>query len=144
MNQILAQIVYPNPVLIVGLLLLMLVDLLTGINKASKQGDATTSRGLRDTFDKGSTYFLFIFSLMVIVNLTNVADADKQFAGVLGLSLSGVMMITCYIEFKSIIENLIIINTDKNGNLSDFATYFLNPLHSVLILKLAKKQENEA
>jgi hypothetical protein len=142
MNQIISQLVYPNPILIIGLLLLMLVDLLTGINKASKQGNATTSRGLRSTFDKGSTYFSFIFSLMVVINLTTLADAGKEFSGIIGLSLSGVMMITCYIEFKSIIENLIIINTDKDGNLSDFAKYFLNPLHSILILKLAKKQEN--
>lgn len=144
MNQILSQIIYPQPILIIGLLILMLFDLITGITKATKQGDATTSRGMRNTFDKGSTYFIFIFSLVVLVNITNIADSDKQFSGVLAFSLSAVMIGSCYIEFKSIIENLIITNTAKDGKVSDFATYFLIPLHKILIVKLSKKQEDEA
>lgn len=140
MNEIISQLVYPKPILLIGLLFLMFFDLLTGINKATKAGNATTSRGMRDTFDKGSTYLIFIFSLVVLVNITNIADEDKEFSGVLAFSLSAVVIGSCYIEFKSIIENLIITNTDKNGEVSDFATYFLIPLHKILILKLAKKE----
>jgi hypothetical protein len=74
MNEIISQLVYPKPILIIGLLFLMFFDLLTGINKATKAGNATTSRGMRDTFDKGSTYLIFIFSLVILVNITNIAD----------------------------------------------------------------------
>lgn len=144
MNEIISQLVYPKPILLIGLLFLMFFDLLTGINKATKAGNATTSRGMRDTFDKGSTYLIFILSLVVLANIINIADADKQFTNVLLLSLSTVTCGACYIEFKSIIENLIAINTDKDGKESDFAAIFLQPMHKVLILKLAKKQENEA
>lgn len=143
MNQILAQIVYPNPILIFGLMLMIFLDLLSGIRKASNNGEATTSRGLRNTIDKATTYCTFIFSVLIIVNITSFADTDKDFLGVFKYSLNGLIIGTSYIELKSIIENLIAINT-KEGEPSDFCIYFLTPLHNLLILKLAKKYKDEA
>ena len=143
MNQILAQIVYPNPILIFGLMLMIFLDLMSGIRKASNNGEATTSRGLRNTIDKATTYCTFIFSVLIIVNITSFADTDKDFLGVFKYSLNGLIIGTSYIELKSIIENLIAINT-KEGESSDFCIYFLTPLHNLLILKLAKKYKDEA
>lgn len=140
MNEIVAQLVYPKPILLIGLLILMLFDLITGVNKAARAGNATTSRGLRDTFDKGSTYLMFILSLVVLVNVISISNSDKDFANTLSLILSAVMSGACYIEFKSIIENLIMINTDGDGIKTDFATYILCPIHNLLILKLSKKE----
>jgi preprotein translocase subunit SecG len=142
MNQILAQIVYPNPILIFGLMLMIFLDLMSGIRKASKNGEATTSRGLRNTIDKATTYCTFIFSVLIIVNITSFADTDKDFLGVFKYSLNGLIIGTSYIELKSIIENLIAINT-KEDKPSDFCIYFLTPLHNLLILKLAKKYKDE-
>jgi hypothetical protein len=138
-NYIISKLVCPEPVLILSLLLLMLIDLFTGVNKTTKLKKATTAKGLRATFEKGSIYLLFITSLTVIIDFTNVADANKELSNILKLSLSGSMMVTCYIEFKSIIENLLVINTNKDGNLTSFGVYFLNPIRNILIIKFSKK-----
>lgn len=140
MKLIASQLVYPNPILLLGLILLMLFDLLTGVNKAARAGNATTSRGLRNTFDKGSTYLMFILSLIVIVNIMSISNTNDEFTRTLTYVLSAVVTGACYIEFKSIIENLIAINTDADGNKTDFATYILCPVHNILILKLQKKE----
>jgi hypothetical protein len=79
-----------------------------------------------------------------LANIINIADNDKQFTNMLLFSLSTVTCGACYVEFKSIIENLIAINVDKEGNESDFAVYFLLPMHKLLILKLSKKQNDES
>lgn len=143
MNQILSQIVYPHPILIFGLMLMIFLDLLSGIRKASNNGEATTSKGFRNSIDKATTYCTFIFSVLVIVNITSFADTDGDFLGVFKYSLNGLLIGTSYIELKSIIENLIEINT-KDGEPSDFCIYFLTPLHNILIFKLAKKYKDEA
>lgn len=140
MNEILHQLVYPKPILLIGLLILMFFDLITGINKATRAGNATTSRGMRDTFDKGSTYLIFILSLTVLANIINIADVDRTFNTTLMLLLNAVAAWACYIEFKSIIENLIKINTNEDGSITDFAAYVLVPIHEKIIFKLKKNE----
>jgi hypothetical protein len=142
MKEILATLIYPAPITIVGLIILMFVDLLTGINKASANKEATTSRGLRKTFDKASTYLSAIVSLLVIINITHFADKEQKFYWLMDYSATGIMIFTCYIEFKSILENLIAINTIK-GKPNDFAKFILIKLHDILIVKLNKNKENE-
>lgn len=143
MNQIFTQIVYPNPILIFGLMLMIFLDLMSGIRKAANNGEATTSRGLRNTIDKATTYCTFIFSVLIIVNITSFADTDKDFSGIFKYSLNVLLIGTSYIELKSIVENLIEINT-KEGKKTDFCIYFLTPLHNLLILKLTKQFKDEA
>jgi hypothetical protein len=58
------------------------------------------------------------------------------------MSTNGIVMGCVYIEIKSVLENLIIINT-KEGIPNDIAKYLLIPLHSMLILKLDNLRKNK-
>lgn len=137
LNMDFSNLIYPSPITIVGLIILMFFDLLTGVSKASKNGEATSSQGLRKTFDKGSTYLSTVLSLLVIINVTHFADKEQKFFWLMDYSATGIMIFTCYIEFKSILENL--IETNKiNGKPNDFSKYLLTPIHNLLIVKIKK------
>jgi phage-related holin len=123
-----------------GLFVLIFIDLISGIIKAKRAGEATTSRGLRRTVDKASSYFSLLVSVFIMVNLFGVADSQNEYTSILFFSANGLVTGCAYIELKSILENLIIINT-KEGKMNDFATYLIVPLHSVLILKLQKPKQ---
>lgn len=113
---------------------MIFIDLLTGIQKANKNHEATSSRGLRYSFDKATTYFSLIVAVLVLVNITVIADKEKQFTGWLFYSLNALLISCCYVEFKSILENLIEINT-RDGHKNQFAKLILVKLHNALILK---------
>ncbi|WP_445454117.1 phage holin family protein [Flavobacterium sp. 25HG05S-40] len=134
MNQFLSHLVYPSPYLIVGLMIMIFLDLLSGIQKANKNHEATSSRGLRYSFDKATTYFSLIVAVLVIVNITVIADKDNHFKGWLDYSINGLFILCCYVEFKSILENLIEINT-RNGQKNAFCKLVLVRFHNTLILK---------
>lgn len=137
MKEILAQIIYPNPILIVGFLMMILFDLVSGVRKAKKKGEATNSKGLRKTIDKTSSYSIFILSVTTIINITMLADTDKRFTGIFNYSVNGLLLGACWIELKSVLENLIILNAEgKKPN--DLAKYLLIPLHNALIFKFSK------
>ncbi len=137
MQNIIDQLIYPNPLLLVGLIGLIFIDLLTGVQKANKLGEATTSRGLRYSFDKGSTYFSLIVSTLIILNITSLADKQHSFQGWLTYPINTLILASSYIEFKSILENLIEINT-KNGKQNFIAKVVLTKIHNGLILKFKK------
>jgi Bacteriophage holin family len=141
MNEIILNLIYPKPILLIGLILLIFLDLLTGINKAKRAGELTTSRGLRNTVDKASSYFNLLLSVFIMVNLLGVADSKNEYQNIFFFSANGLVIGCVYIEVKSILENLIIINT-KDGVMNDLASYILMPIHSFLILKLQSKKEN--
>jgi Bacteriophage holin family len=142
MNEIILNLIYPKPVLLIGLIALIFIDLLTGINKAKRAGELTTSRGLRNTIDKASSYFSLLLSVFIMVNLLAISDSKDEYQNVFFFSANGMVIGCVYIEIKSILENLIIINT-KNGVMNDLANYILVPIHSFLILKLQSKKENQ-
>lgn len=137
-QDILKQVIYPEPVIIVILMLLVVIDLLTGIRKANSKKEATTSRGLRQTIDKATQYFSFIISMMLISNVGNYAEESKRFTDIFIYSLNGLAAYMCYIELKSILENIIEINPS-----GDFAN-MVKPIHNVLILKFGKNDNNNA
>lgn len=146
MYKIFQELIYPHPLLLVGVMGMIFIDLLTGIRKAAKNGQATSSRGLRNSFDKATTYFSLNAAVLVIVNITNIADEDKRFVDWLAYSTNGLLLACCYIELKSILENLIEINTtvvnngDKETKVqNDFAKFILTPIHNSLILKFKKR-----
>lgn len=154
MKEIFDQLIYPKPLLILGLISIILIDLLTGIRKSNKLGIATLSRGLRNTVDKATTYFSLVVAVLVLINVTKFGDKGQDFLSFFYYSINGLLVAFCYIEFKSILENLIEINTsyeiikfNKPKPIpNDFARIILIPFHNLLILKLqSKKREiNEA
>ena len=150
MEKILSQLIYPSPLLLIGVMLMIFLDLLSGVRKAAKNGEATSSRGLRNSFDKATTYFSLNLAVLVIVNITNIADKEKHFVDWLGYSTNTLLIACCYVELKSILENLIDINSEKvvvkfnnppKVTPNDFAKFILIPIHNTIILKF-KKQSN--
>lgn len=135
MEKIIDNLVYPKPILLAGLVIMIFIDLLTGINKAKRAGELTTSKGLRKTVDKASTYFNLLVSVFLLVNLLSISSSADSFTKIFFLSANGIVMGCIYIELKSVFENLIIINT-KDDIENDIAKYLLIPIHSFLILKI--------
>jgi phage-related holin len=82
--------------LVMGLCILMLIDLASGIYKANVNGRATTSTGLRQTSIKFVEYTLVSFSFVILSNMTELLSFVSSMPFVF-LSL---------IEIKSIVENL--------------------------------------
>lgn len=143
MTEIITQLIYPSPVLIFGFMIMILMDLITGIRKAARAGVATTSRGLRNTIDKAGSYLVLILSVLVLINITNLADTDKSFLATFSFSINGLIIGCIYIEVKSILENLITINTKEDKSQTDLCIYFLVPIHAIIILNLNKfKKQN--
>ncbi|MES2287256.1 MAG: phage holin family protein [Bacteroidota bacterium] len=141
MKEILSQLIIPSPFLLLGLMLLIFIDLLTGIQKANKNHESTSSRGLRYSFDKATTYFSLNVSVLIIVNICKLADKVRYFEGWLEYSVNGLLICCAYVEFKSILENLIEINT-RDGKQNFIAEVVLTRIHNTIILKF-KTTRNE-
>jgi len=82
--------------LVMGLVILMLIDLVSGIYKAKCNNRATTSVGLRQTSIKFVEYTLVSFAFVILSNMTDFLSFVSPMPFVF-LSL---------IEIKSIVENL--------------------------------------
>jgi phage-related holin len=82
--------------LVMGLVILMLIDLISGIYKANCNNQATTSVGLRQTSIKFVEYTLVSFAFVILSNMTDFLSFVSSMPFVF-LSL---------IEIKSIVENL--------------------------------------
>lgn len=133
MNQMLNSLIYPDPVMIIGFILMLGLDLITGILKASKKHQATTSKGLRQTVDKAYSYCALLLSLLVIFNLTSLTSPEYNW--LFNCSVNSILTFCIWIEFKSILENLIAINTDKNGIRNFLCEHLLTKLHNLVIFK---------
>ena len=134
MIEFIRNLIYPSPIVILGFVFMLMIDLITGVRKAKRKGEATTSKGLRRTVDKSTTYFTLIISLLIIFNLSNIANLSGGFKGIFSYSINGVIGFCIMIEFKSILENLIEINKNENKpNL--LCEKLLIPLHNIVILK---------
>lgn len=133
MNQVINLLIYPDPVMTIGFIVILGVDLITGILKASKKKEATTSKGLRGTIDKAYTYCALLLSLLVIFNLTSFTSPEYNW--LLNYSLNSVLIFSIWIEFKSILENLIAINTDRHGVRNFLCEHLLVKIHNFIIFK---------
>lgn len=81
-----------------GILLVMLIDLITGIRKARIAGKATTSKGLRKTAQKAMQYFLPMLVLTAIDLVTATITSYPYLSGIF-------FVFICVIEFISVYEN---------------------------------------
>jgi hypothetical protein len=133
MDQILTSLIYPDPVMIIGFIVILGLDLVTGIIKASKKREATTSKGLRGTIDKAYTYCALLLSLVVIFNLTSFTS--PEYIWLFNYSINSIVIFSIWIEFKSILENLIAINTDRHGIRNFLCEYLLVKIHNLIIFK---------
>lgn len=130
------KIVYPLPAIVLCFIGLLLLDVYSGIQKSKKKNEETTSKRLRESVDKTKSYFTLLMAVTIISNV--IIMAEIQYSDWLNYSVNGLVVAFCYIELKSILENLIEINTvDKKKNY--FATTILVPMHNLIILKFKKK-----
>lgn len=81
-----------------GVLLVMLIDLITGIRKARQNGEATTSKGLRKTAQKAMQYYL---PMLVLTMIDLVATQITNFPYLTGFYF----IFIAVIEFISVYEN---------------------------------------
>jgi len=130
--SLIQNIIYPDGRLVLGLFFLMVIDLITGVHKSSKKRIATSSNGFRMTINKGTMYFSFLSAVFVIAN---VAKPGVPNTGIVNTALDNllnvILLMSMYIEFKSILENIIEAHPSN-----DVVKYLVKPLHNVLILKL--------
>lgn len=108
------------------------LDFLTGVYKAKRLGQATTSKGFRQTVDKFVSYGIAIASSCVLcfVSQQKGGEAVKLISGFLN---DGLVCFIIYIEVVSIFENVIAINPD-----GAMTNYFYKPIHKFLTLQLKK------
>lgn len=138
---IMDNIIYPHPVTVLCFIGLLLLDVYSGVQKSTKRGRKTTSRGLRESVDKTKSYFTLLLAVTILANATAIARAD--YFNWLNYSVNGLLLAFCYIEVKSILENLIKINT-VDGKPNFFAKTILIPMHNALILKFKANDTNSA
>lgn len=137
MENILTTLVFPNPAIIFGIAILSFFDLITGVLKSKKKGVATASQGFDKTITKLVSYLTLIVLSFVVSNLAMIFYELQEHIDNLSLGLNSVTLFMIYRDAKSILENLILANTDEQGVHNDFAK-FLIPIHNALILKFNK------
>jgi len=143
MKELISHLIYPHPFLLIALFGMVFIDLLSGIQKAKKNGVATSSIGMRRTINKATTYLTLNLSVLIILNITALADPQNYLNGGLKYSINILLLACSYIEMKSILENLIEINSEfceikKKSLPNDFAKLILIPIHNIIILKFKK------
>ena len=133
MSQTLSALIYPDPIMIIGFILILALDLISGILKAAKKHEATTSKKLRQTINKAYSYSALLLSLLVIFNLSSFTNPEYKW--LFNYFLNSVLIFSIWIEFKSILENLIEINTDKYGVRNFLCEHLLVKIHNLIIFK---------
>lgn len=108
-EQFFTKYIFADMRFLTWLILVMIVDLITGIAKAIAQGGlkAVTSRGLRDTLIKCTQYFAFLIITHIVTHYEiggKVATTD--FNWIVRLACEFVLLI----EVKSVYENIVAIN----------------------------------
>lgn len=137
MENFFTSLIFPNPIIIIGIAILSFFDLITGVLKSKRKGVATASQGFDKTITKLISYLTLIVLSFVVSNLAIIFYDLQEQVDNLNLGLNSVCLFMIYRDVKSILENLILSNTDENGIHNDFAK-FLIPIHNALILKFNK------
>lgn len=139
-NNFFAQLIFANPALAFGLAGLIILDLFTGVFKSTKKGVATRSTGMKKSVLKFNTYFSMILLSFILTNVARMAYDLEKYINELGLGVDAICLYLIHLEVKSILENVIIANTDENGVHNEIAL-FLIPIHNAWILKLKNIRE---
>jgi len=100
------KFIYNDWNFLVWLLVLMFLDLFTGITKAVRNRTAVTSTGLRNTVIKVFQYGVFLIVIHVLIHF----QIDGKEVGVLSYADEAGYTFLIVIEAKSIFENLQVLN----------------------------------
>lgn len=122
----------PTFSLLLALAFVVMLDLLTGVYKSKRKGEATTSKGFRKTIDKFISYGVAVASscVLVFVSQQKGGEAVKLISGFLN---DGLVCFIIYIEVVSVFENLIEISPE-----SPLCQFFFSPVHKFLTLQIKK------
>ena len=140
MQDIIHTLVFPNPAMAFALFFLVILDLLTGIFKSKRKGVATASQGMKKSVQKLTTYLSLILLSLILTNLAKLTYDLESHLDSLNLGINAVCFWLVHLESKSILENLIIANTDGSGNQNEIAK-ILVPIHNAWILKFKNISE---
>lgn len=140
MQEIIQNLVFPNPAVLFGLALLVLLDLITGIVKSKRKGIATASQGMKKSVQKLTNYLSLIVLSLILTNLAKVTYNLQSHIDELNLGINAVCFWLVHLEVKSVLENLILANTDEDGNQNEVAK-LLVPIHNAWILKFKNINE---
>lgn len=140
MQEIISNLVFPNPASAFALFFVVILDLLTGIFKSKKKGIATASQGMKKSVQKLTTYLSLIVLSLILTNLAKVTYNLEQHLNELNLGVNAICFWLIHLEVKSILENLILANTDENGSRNEVGN-FLVTIHNAWILKFKNINE---
>lgn len=140
MQEIISNLVFPNPASAFALFFVVILDLLTGIFKSKKKGIATASQGMKKSVQKLTTYLSLIVLSLILTNLAKVTYDLEQHLNELNLGVNAICFWLIHLEVKSILENLILANTDENGSRNEVGN-FLVTIHNAWILKFKNINE---
>lgn len=140
MQEIISNLVFPNPASAFALFFVVILDLLTGIFKSKKKGIATASQGMKKSVQKLTTYLSLIVLSLILTNLAKVTYDLEEHLNELNLGINAVVFWLIHLEVKSILENLILANTDENGNRSEVGNLLVT-IHNAWILKFKNINE---
>lgn len=140
MEEIIKDLIFPNPASAFALFFIVLLDLLTGIFKSKKKGVATASQGMKKSVQKLTTYLSLILLSLILTNLAKMTYDLESHLESLNLGINGICFWLIHLEVKSVLENLIVANTDEDGNQNDIAR-LLVPVHNAWILKFKDLKE---
>lgn len=140
MNEVIHNLVFPNPAFAFALVLFVILDLLTGIFKSKKKGVATASQGMKKSVQKLTTYLSLILLSLILTNLAKLTYDLEQHLNELNLGINAICFWLVHLEVKSILENLIIANTDEDGNQTEIAKLLIT-IHNAWILKFKNISE---
>lgn len=134
MEQIISNLVFPNPASAFALFFVVILDLLTGIFKSKKKGIATASQGMKKSVQKFTTYLSLIVLSLILTNLAKLTYDLENHINQLNLGMNAVCFWLIHLEVKSILENLILGNTDEEGKQNEVAKLLVT-IHNAWILK---------
>lgn len=140
MQEIISNLVFPNPASAFALFFVVILDLLTGIFKSKKKGIATASQGMKKSVQKLTTYLSLIVLSLILTNLAKVTYDLEEHLNELNLGVNAICFWLIHLEVKSILENLILANTDENGSRNEVGN-FLVTIHNAWILKFKNINE---
>lgn len=134
MVDVLHNLIFPNPAFAFSLFFIVILDLMTGIFKSKKKGVATASQGMKKSVQKLTTYLSLVTLSLILTNLAKLTYDLDDYINELDLGINSVCFWLIHLEVKSILENLVIANTNDDGERNDIGD-FLVKIHNAWILK---------
>jgi phosphatidylglycerophosphate synthase len=123
-------LVFPAPILLVFMALMILIDFVTGYAAAVAQQQNRTSSGLRKTITKLIQYGSVIVISMVVVNSANYSD--QEWVKLILPKLNNALVVyIIYIEIYSVLENLLVLSPN-----SAFTQFLVKPLYQLFSINL--------